>query len=163
MTLAAAAALVAMAARFSDDMADHEHVVERADALRLEACALADADARSYTAVLAAFRLPPDDAARRRAAIRAALEHAADVPLQVVGHAREVGRLGGRLAVDGNPNLRGDAVTAVHLADAAARSAAHLVRLNVELGELGSERSDRAAAWCADLRAAVVAVEGAAT
>jgi formiminotetrahydrofolate cyclodeaminase len=159
MTVAAAAALVAMAARFSEEMADRDHVVERGDALRQRSCELAEADARSYTAVLAAYRLPREDAGHRRRQIRAALETAADVPLAIVECAREVGRLGARLAVDGNPNLEGDAATAVNLAEAAARSAAHLIGLNIALGDLGGERSDRAGAWCAELRRAVRSLE----
>lgn len=159
VTVAAAAALVAMVARFSDDMGDPEGPAAEADALRTRSCALAESDARSYTAVLAAYRLPRADAETRREKIRSALEHAADVPLEIVACAHEVGRLGARLYAEGNRNLRGDAVTAVNLADAGARSAAHLVELNVRLGDLGTERSDRAAAWCADLREAVQAVD----
>lgn len=158
-TVAAAAALVAMAARFSEDLDSGGTIAARADELRAEACELAQRDADSYAAVLAAYQAPRDDDERRRAGIRAALTVATDVPLAIIGGAREVGELGVRLVRDGNRNLRGDAVTAVNLAEAAARSAAYLVQLNVQLGDLGPERRDRAEAWSADLRAAVAAVQ----
>lgn len=159
VTVAAAAALTAMAARFSEELENRDHIVQRGEALRLQAQGLAEADARAYTAVLAAYRMTGDDPERRRTAIRSALEQATDVPMEVAGCAHEVGRLAVRLAQDGNPNLRGDAMTAVILAEAAARSALHLAKLNVELGALGPERLDRAAEWCAALREAVRSVE----
>jgi len=66
-----------------------------------------------------------------------------------------------RVAAAGNPNLRGDAVTAALLAAGAARSAACLVDINVGMGALepglsrraaqavahASEAAERAAAW----------------
>ena len=57
----------------------------------------------------------------------------------------EVAELAARLAVAGNPNLRGDSVTAALLAEASARSAACLVDINVTLGGLANEVSLRAA------------------
>ena len=149
VTLASAAALVAMAARLSPEMEGAEPVIARADLLRSEALALADEDARAYTAVLEAYRRPRDD--DRPAAIRAALEEAADVPLAVVEYAREVGELGLRVRREGNPNLQGDAATAVLVADGAARSAAHLIALNEALGGLGTSRTHLSAAWCSEL------------
>lgn len=156
VTLASAAALVAMAARFSPEMEGTEPLIARVECLRSEAVDLADEDARAYTAVLEAYRRPRDD--DRPAAIRAALEAAADVPLAVVERAREVGGLGLRVRREGNPNLRGDAATGVLLADGAARSAAHLVELNVALGGLGDRRTHRTAAWCAELGGMAAAV-----
>ena len=49
------------------------------------------------------------------------------------------------MAEAGNPNLRGDAVTGAVLAAASARSAACLVDINVRLGGLDPELSQRAA------------------
>lgn len=143
-----------MAARFSKALDTDGTIAARADQLRTAACELAERDADSYLAVLEAYRSPGDDG-HRRAEVRAALTVATDVPLAIIECAREVGELGVRLAREGNRNLRGDAVTAVNLAEAAARSAAYLVELNVQLGELGPERQERADAWTAELRAAV--------
>lgn len=159
-TVAAAAALVAMAARYSDDLPEGSTMAERADNLRRRAADLTDADAEAYTAVLAAYRASREDQESRLGGIRAALEVASDIPLAMAGCAKEIGDLGVRVATEGNQNLRGDAVTAVLLAEAAARSAAYLVQLNAELGELGHDRPERAEACCAALRDAVQAVGG---
>jgi formiminotetrahydrofolate cyclodeaminase len=114
MTAASAAALVAMAARFSDQPAD------RADELRTRLTSLADEDAAAYSAVLAA----PRD--RRAEAMVAATE----VPREVAALATEVVGLANGLAASGNPNLLGDARVAEELAGAAARAAAVLVEIN---------------------------------
>jgi methenyltetrahydrofolate cyclohydrolase len=131
VTVAAAAGLVAMSARYSsDDAAAAEADVERTAVL-----ALADADAAAYGEVLAAQRAPeaePDRAAR----IRTALEQAAGVPLRIAEAGARVARIGAAVAASGNPNLIGDVRAAAVLAEAAARAAAELVRINVELGEL---------------------------
>jgi len=160
VTVAGAAGLAAMAARFSDELADAAALAERADALRARAGGLADDDARAYAAVLAAYRRQGEGHSDgRRNAIRQALSHATDVPLALVACAREVGQVAMTLAAEGNPNLRGDAVTAVLLADAAARSATYLVRCNVRLGGLDDDRLEQAERCCHELAAAVRAVQ----
>ncbi|MGH3318633.1 MAG: cyclodeaminase/cyclohydrolase family protein [Streptosporangiaceae bacterium] len=134
---AMAAGLVAMAARYSEGrLGDAADVAGRADELRAAAGPLADADADAYGAVLAAYALPRESGSGPGARIRESLERAAEVPLRIAGVAAEVAELGARLAREGNPNLVGDARTAVLLAEAAARSAAELVRIDVELGDL---------------------------
>jgi formiminotetrahydrofolate cyclodeaminase len=127
MSVALAAALAAMAARFSPGMQD---LAEHADALRAQALPLADADGAAFGRVLAAYRIPryaPDRADR----IAAALSDAADVPLAVAEIGAEGATLGARAFHDGNANLRGDALAAVRLAGAGTRTAAALVRLNL--------------------------------
>jgi formiminotetrahydrofolate cyclodeaminase len=127
-----AAALVAMAARFSDKQLQEAHdLAEKADVVRAEVLPLARADAEAYAALMAAYRLPKDDPGRSEA-ITAAAEAAADVPLEISAFAAETALLAARLAEDGNPNLRGDAVAAALLAAAAARTAANLVRINLD-------------------------------
>ena len=134
--VAMAAALAAMAARFSDGhLDDAEAVAGRAESLRRAVEPLADADAEAYGKVIEAFALPrePDEDARelRRQAIGRALQGAAEVPLRVAEAAAEVAGLAATLAEGGNPNLRGDAITAGLVAAAGARSAASLVVINV--------------------------------
>jgi formiminotetrahydrofolate cyclodeaminase len=73
------------------------------------------------------------------------LHGAATVPLEIAEVAAQVGQLATGVAADGNPNLRGDAVTAAYLAEASARSAAALVDVNVRLGSLPADLSQRAA------------------
>jgi formiminotetrahydrofolate cyclodeaminase len=148
VTVAAAASLTAMAARFSgSQIPDSAEIAEQADELRHRAMRLATDDADAYTAVLAAYALPrAPDPARRTAQIRQALRQAAEVPADLAGVAAQVALLGLRVAKEGNPNLKGDAVTAILLADAAARAAAGLVELNAGLGKLGPDLPDRASA-----------------
>lgn len=147
LTTAMAAGLVGMAARFSTaQLIDAAGRAAHADRVRDQVAALAEQDAEAYQAVLAAFALPrePDPEVRNRQ-IRRTLERAARVPMHVAEAASGVAVEAVQLAERGNPNLRGDAVTAALLAAAAARSAAELVRLNTELGDLGSDLADRAA------------------
>lgn len=137
VTVALAAGLCAMAARFSSaTVSDAATVVERADALRRQAEGLVREDAEAYTDVLAAFQLPREpDAPGRRRRISAALSAAAEPPLAVAEVAVEVGVLARRIQAEGNPNLRGDAVTSRLLAEAGCRAAADLVAANLDEGE----------------------------
>jgi formiminotetrahydrofolate cyclodeaminase len=145
VTAALAAGLVAMAARFSAaQLPAAGSIAEQADRLRHRVAGLADEDATAYQAVLDAFALPRD-AAGRRERIRDALHGAATVPLEIAEAAAQVGQLASGVAADGNPNLRGDALTAAYLAEASARSAAALVDINVHLGSLPAELRQRAA------------------
>jgi formiminotetrahydrofolate cyclodeaminase len=167
VTGAMAAGLVAMAARFSAKrLPEAGDLADQADKLRLMAAQLADMDARAYAAVLEAFRLPaqagqpgeagqrreaqPREAQPREARRREALLGAALVPLEIAGIGARVAALAVRVAEGGNPNLRGDAVTGALLAAASARSAASLVDINVRLGGLDPELSQRAAQAVAD-------------
>ena len=144
VTVALAAALTAMAARFSTEhLADG--IAARADGLRDEAILLARADAAAYGRVLDAQQTPRDDEEARRRKIREALTGAADVPLSIAGIGAEVAGDAARLAEEGNPNLRGDAVTAVFLAGAGVRAAAALVEINISAGGADDGRLSRAA------------------
>jgi formiminotetrahydrofolate cyclodeaminase len=151
VTAAMAAGLVAMAARLAGGRVDDaDDIAGVADGLRRRALALADEDSAAYAAVLDAYRRPGDeDPDRRRRAIRAALEAATAVPLEVAGLAAEAAVIGARLVEAGNPNLEGDANAAVQLGRAAARAAARLVEINVRQGDLGGDWCERAAAHVA--------------
>jgi methenyltetrahydrofolate cyclohydrolase len=140
-----AAALVAMAARFSrEHWEDAAGVVAQAETLRQKVLPLADEDAEAYETVLEALRLPPDIGPDRRdEALGAALSRAADVPLAIAEAALDVATLAAELAERGNPNLRGDAATAALLAEAAVRATANLVEINLGTRE-GDDRLKRA-------------------
>ena len=145
VTAALAAALAAMAGRFSgSQFPGADELAGMADRLRGRAAALADEDVAAYQAVLDAYALPREDGQRRRR-VREALQEAAAVPLEIAEVAAQIAGLASRAAEEGNRNLRGDAVTAAILAEAAARSAACLVDINVDLGELDPDLSRRAA------------------
>jgi formiminotetrahydrofolate cyclodeaminase len=159
ITAAMAAGLLGMAARFSTgQLIDAASRAAYADRVRTQVAALAEQDADAYQAVLAAFALPrePDPQVRRRQ-IRRSLERAARVPTEIAEAACGVAVEAVELAKRGNRNLRGDAFTAATLAAAAARSAAELVRLNVELGDLGGDLVTRAT-QAADTATEAVAV-----
>jgi len=150
VTGAMAAGLVAMAARFSATrLPGAGELADEADGLRRRLAQLADMDARAYTAVLEAFRLPAEDG-QREARRREALRGAALVPLEIAGIGARVAAMAAQVAEAGNPNLRGDAVTGAVLAAASARSAACLVDINVGLGGLDPGLSRRAAQAAAD-------------
>ncbi len=132
VAVAMAAALAEMAARFSKDWPEAPGVVAQAKALRERAAPLAQADAEAYEEYLAAIRLPKDlDSEVRDATIGRALSRAAEVPLAIAEAGADVAALGALAAEHGNPNLRGDAVTAALLGEAGARAAANLVAVNL--------------------------------
>jgi formiminotetrahydrofolate cyclodeaminase len=147
MTAAMAAGLVAMAARFSQaQLPDAAATAARADELRHRAAELVTEDGQAYGCVLDALALPRDaGTGERDRRVRAALERAAAIPEEMTRIAAELAGMAARLAGEGNPNLRGDSISAALLAEAAARSAACLVDINVTLGGLGNDPSRRAA------------------
>ena len=131
MSVALAAGLAGMSAGLSQrQLADADRLVERAAALREQVKGLGQRDAEAYAAVLSARARPADDP-ERGAALQSALESASDVPLEMATLGLEVLGLAGEVAAEGNPHLRGDALTACLLAQAAVRSAAVLVELNL--------------------------------
>jgi methenyltetrahydrofolate cyclohydrolase len=161
ITAAMAAGLLGMVARYSTaQLIDAASRAANADRIRTQVAALAEQDAQAYQAVLAAFALPrePDPQVRRQQ-IRRSLQRAAQVPAQIAEIASSIATEAIEVAEKGNSNLRGDAFAAATLAAAAARAAAELVRLNVELGNLGGDLAERAAR-AADTAAKVVVAMG---
>ena len=143
VSVALAASLSSMAARLSTkQLTDATGLAERAEGLREQVAPLARADAVAYGRVLAAqqARESPDPDGD----VRAALSEAADVPLAVAEAGAEVASIAARLASEGNPNLEGDALCALLLADAGVRAAVRLVEINLS-GEPGADgRLERA-------------------
>jgi formiminotetrahydrofolate cyclodeaminase len=107
--------------------------------LRDRAAPLAQADAEAYRTVIAALRAR--DAAGPGKRMAAALSQACVVPMEVAEIGAEVAAVAAAIADGGNPNVRGDAVTAALLAAAGSRAAAALVRINLA----GAEDDDRPA------------------
>jgi methenyltetrahydrofolate cyclohydrolase len=66
------------------------------------------------------------------------------VPLAVAEVGSEVAGIAARLAERGNPNLEGDAMTAVLLADAGVRAAATLAEINLSSANVEDDRLARA-------------------
>jgi formiminotetrahydrofolate cyclodeaminase len=157
VTVALGASLCAMAARLSARQLTQELASElttEAERLRDRSASLIQADADSYQRVLAERRSPagaglpatassspagaPDASsspagapAERQHRIAAALSAASAVPMDIMELAACVVRLAARLAADGNPNLRGDVLSAAELAAGGARAAAVLVAINL--------------------------------
>jgi formiminotetrahydrofolate cyclodeaminase len=127
MACASAAALVAMAARFTGDIA--VPALEEAEAAIAELRALADADAESFGELLGAWKLPADHLQRRERVASAALA-ACRVPLRVCELGERIVDQAAWLAKEGKKDLRGDAVTACYLAQAGVRGAARLVEID---------------------------------
>jgi methenyltetrahydrofolate cyclohydrolase len=121
VTAALAAALVEMSA----GLARSSDIVERAGALRARALRLAEEEMTSYAPVLEAR-----DEHERELALAAASEP----PAQIAETAAEVAELGVEVAASSSASVRGDALTGVVLAEAAASAAFRLVEINAGSG-----------------------------
>jgi formiminotetrahydrofolate cyclodeaminase len=101
----------------------------RAAALRETAMSLADRDAAAYGEVLALQRRREEPAHAQR--LRQALADAADPLVAIVDTAREVGELAGAAVAAARGGVRGEAITALVLAESVARAGVPLVELNL--------------------------------
>jgi formiminotetrahydrofolate cyclodeaminase len=118
-----AAGLTAMAARFApDEWGPRADVVGRAEGLRARVEPLADADADAYGAFMA-----------KRTSEN--VERIIAIPFELTEIAAEIAVLAGLVAIEGNPNVRGDAAAGADLAAAAASIGARLVRINTPAGD----------------------------
>ncbi len=133
LVTAAAAALAAMAARYSGESWNES------------AAAVAQADSAE---ALQAFLTAREAVGEPRRAARdfklgQALDRAADVPLAIVEAACDVAQLAAHVADHCEGDVRADAAAATALAHGAARAAAHLVEVNLAAAE-GDKRIARA-------------------
>jgi methenyltetrahydrofolate cyclohydrolase len=136
---AQAAALLAMVARYSNgpryDAGLMNRIVTEADALREDALALADADAKAFSAVAEAYRLPRTterETSARSAAISSALAGAARPPADVVRTALLLVSLAEDLLPAGNRSVITDVAAAAEAARAAAVTARLIVEVNLK-------------------------------
>jgi methenyltetrahydrofolate cyclohydrolase len=159
LVLAQAAALCAKAARLSSRQLTADRaarLVTEAEQIRSRAASLIDEDPLAYQAVIDQTRLLGGQSRAEASAagsaddLAAALSASADVPMKVVELSVPVASMAAVLAESGKPALRGDAITAGLLAQAAARAAAVLVRINLA-GLPSDPRHARADAWLADI------------
>jgi methenyltetrahydrofolate cyclohydrolase len=138
-----AAGLCVMTAGLSGrHLPEAPRLAEQARRLRDRAAPLAQADAEAYRAVIAALRAR-DAAGPGEPPMAAALSQACAVPMEVAEIGGEVAAVAAAIAAAGNPNVRGDAITAALLAAAGSRAAAALVRINL-MGAEGDDRPGRA-------------------
>ena len=141
VTGAMAAALVSMVANFTIGRKGYEEVqaemlqlLETSESLRTRITALIEADVNAFNTVMAAYGMPRAtevEKGARTAAIQAGLKSAADVPLACARLCAEVLRLTAPVAAGGNRNVVSDAGVAVLAAEAALRSAALNVYVNI--------------------------------
>ena len=144
------ASLVEMAASFTLARRKHGGIHHRmadmrrdAKTLRRELVQLGERDAEvGYEAVLAALRLPEKHPTRERR-LEEARSEASEVPLAIAEAAASVAELAAEAARTGSLHLKGDAITAALLAEAASRAAGRLVEINLTGRE--DERLGRAA------------------
>jgi methenyltetrahydrofolate cyclohydrolase len=133
VTVGMSAAIVSMVARASrEHWPEAGGTIGQAEALRARVAPLAQADADAYAAALAALRGRDRVEARYRdQKLRAALEHAAEIPLRIAEAGCDVALLACRLVEHGNPEVRADAAAAAVLAEGGTRAAAKLVTVNL--------------------------------
>jgi formiminotetrahydrofolate cyclodeaminase len=135
LAVALSASLCAMAARLSTGHVDDApEIAAEALSIRDRIVPMCAEDADAYLAVIAARRLDADhdkDHGERRRRVGAALSAATDGPVAIVVAGARLARLAARLAEEGNPNLRGDALAAAVLAGAGVEAAATLARINL--------------------------------
>jgi formiminotetrahydrofolate cyclodeaminase len=119
-----------MAANFGEG---DDEAFARAGQLRTRALELAEIELHAYEPVLEALRLPRDDP-ERAPRIRATQAEASQSPLEIARIGAEAAELAVDVAINGNPNLTGDAIAGALLAEAAAQAAARLVAINLTGG-----------------------------
>jgi formiminotetrahydrofolate cyclodeaminase len=119
---------------YEDVQDDIEDLLSQSEALRKELTDLLEADVAAYTGYSVAAKMPRDtdqQKAERAKAMQEALKVATDVPLRIAGAAVKVMDLCMPAAEKGNKWAVSDAGVAVLMAEAALRSAALNVLINL--------------------------------
>jgi formiminotetrahydrofolate cyclodeaminase len=135
---------------YDDVQDDIEALLAKSEALRLELTGLLEEDVKAYSGYSAAAKMPrstDEEKAERAVAMEAALKVATDVPLSIAEAAAKVMDLCLPAAEKGNKWAVSDAGVAVLMAEAALRSAALNVLINLGSWALKDEafKADRRA------------------
>jgi len=135
------AALISMVANFTvgkkgyeDVDAESQDILNKAEELRNQLTDMIEADIDVFNRVMSAYGMPKEtdeEKATRSEKIQAALKEATDVPLACAKAAAEVIKLSKPIAEKGNKNVISDAGVAVLAGQAALRSAALNVYINI--------------------------------
>ncbi len=128
---ASAAALVEMVVNLTKDEELKANTLTKIKSLREELLGLADEDAAAFDAVMAAYRIPKEDASRKDE-IQKAFKGAAEVPLKTAELSNKVNKLAKEVLKVGNKNAASDAKSALHLSEASEKSALENVQINLE-------------------------------
>jgi formiminotetrahydrofolate cyclodeaminase len=133
IVVAMAAGLVTMVARASKEhWAEAGGVIGQAESFRARVAPLAQADADAYSEALGKLRNRDELEARYRdQKLEAALDLAAEIPLQIAEAGSDLASLAALLVENGNPEVRADAAVASVLAEGGTRAAAKLVEINL--------------------------------
>jgi glutamate formiminotransferase/formiminotetrahydrofolate cyclodeaminase len=115
--------------RYAEVEATMQAIIPAAADLRERLLVAIEDDIAAFDRVMAAYRLPKEDAGRN-AAIQQAIIGAADVPLRVAHLALEAMQLAEKVAAQGNMNAASDAGVAALMGLAAIEGAALNVRVN---------------------------------
>jgi formiminotetrahydrofolate cyclodeaminase len=119
---------------YDDVQADMQDLVAKSEGLRQELTHLLEEDVKAYTAYSVAAKMPrttDEEKAIRMEAMQSALKGATEVPLRIAGAAVRVMDLCMPAAQKGNKWAVSDAGVAVLMAEAALRSAALNVLINL--------------------------------
>ena len=133
IVVAMAAGLVTMVARASmEHWAEAGGVIGQAESFRARVAPLVQADADAYSEALGKLRNRDELEARYRdQKLEAALDRAAEIPLQIAEAGSDLAALAALLVENGNPEVRADAAIASVLAEGGTRAAAKLVEINL--------------------------------
>ncbi len=140
LSAAAGAALISMTARLTvrkkdfADVADRmQRLIDEADDARGVLLDLADRDGDAFDRVMAAYRMPresEDERSVRLRELQAALEGAAEVPLDVARRSVYLMGLAEEATTNGNPNAASDGMCAAAALHAATIAALANVQIN---------------------------------
>jgi formiminotetrahydrofolate cyclodeaminase len=132
---AMAASLVRLVASRSPDWADAQGIAAQAGILRARLVHLAEEDVRAYAAATEALAAAHDAGGARDRLLGVALDQASDVPSAIAAATADVAELAAQASRHGRHGLRPDATAAALLAEAASRSSARLVEVNLTTRE----------------------------
>lgn len=132
-----AGSLIVMAARSSPGWEKAAGVAAQAQALRARVTPLALADSEAYADVLDTLAPTADDS---RLNLAAALTRASELPLAIAEAAADMTTLAAYTVGRCDASVRGEALVAVALAEAAARAGARLVEINLAATTHGPHR-----------------------
>ena len=117
--------------KYAEVQEEMKEIVNKATKLHNELNKLIDDDTDAFNEIMAAFRMPKDDAEARSAAIQKATIKATEVPLEVAKKSFEVFGLALTAAEKGNQNAITDIGVATLFAEAAVKGSLLNVRINV--------------------------------
>lgn len=117
--------------KYREAWKEMERLRDAADSLSSRLMELVDEDSAAYDRVLAAFRIPKDDARAREEAIQSAFKEAASVPMETLRAAAALVDLVKTALDRGNPNCLTDAGVSLQLVRAVANGAAYNVMINL--------------------------------